>query len=98
MVESSLHLSSSYIPIYLLFLYPFYFHYYYYYFFFFFFRAVPMAYGSSQVRDQIGAAAAGRHHSSARSKQHLRLMPQLATPDPQPTERGQGSNQDPHGY
>ena len=27
------------------------------------FRAVPAAYGSSQARGQIGAAAAGLHHS-----------------------------------
>ena len=30
---------------------------------FFFFRATPMAYGSSQARGQIRAAAAGLHHS-----------------------------------
>ena len=32
-------------------------------FFFFLFRAEPAAYGSSQVRGQIGAAAASLHHS-----------------------------------
>ena len=30
---------------------------------YFFFRASPMAYGASQARGQIGAAAAGVHHS-----------------------------------
>ena len=37
------------------------------------FRATPVAHGSSQARDGIGAAAAGRHHShnNARSKSHL---------------------------
>ena len=36
----------------------------------FVFRAAPTAYGSSQIRGQIGAAGAGLHnsHSSARSK------------------------------
>ena len=40
-------------------------------FFFFFsflFRLVPEAYGGSQARGQVGAAAAGLHHSNARSK------------------------------
>ena len=32
--------------------------------FFGYFRAAPVAYGSSQDRDQIGATAAGLHHSS----------------------------------
>ena len=32
-------------------------------FFFFLFRATPAAYGNSQARGQIGAAAAGLHHS-----------------------------------
>ena len=32
-------------------------------FFFGIFRAVPIAYGSSQARGQIGATAAGLHHS-----------------------------------
>ena len=44
-------------------------------FFLFFglFRAAPMACGSSQARGQIGAIAAGLHHSHsrARSEQHL---------------------------
>ena len=50
-------------------------------FFFFFghFRVTPMAYGSSQARNRIGAAAAGlRHsHSTTGSKTHLRATPQL---------------------
>ena len=33
-------------------------------FFFWLFRAAPLAYGSFQARRQIGAAAAGLHHSS----------------------------------
>ena len=40
------------------------------------FRATPSAYGSSQVRGQIGAAAAGLHHShsNAESEPHLRIL------------------------
>ena len=34
-------------------------------FFFFLFRAAPLTYGSSRARGQIGAAAAGLHHSHA---------------------------------
>ena len=47
-------------------------------FFLVFFRAAHVAYGGSQTRDQIGAAAASLHHSysNARSKPHL-----TATPD-----------------
>ena len=52
-------------------------------FFFLLFRAALVAYGSSQTRGQIGAAAAGIHHSNARSKPHLRPIPQLmAMPGP----------------
>ena len=54
-----------------------------------------MAYGGSQARSQIGAVAASLRHSrsNARSRPHLQPTSQLtATPDPQPTERGQGSN------
>ena len=61
----------------------------------------PPHYGSSQARGQIRALAAGLHHShsNAESEPHLRSTPQLtATPDPWPTERGQGSNPHPHGY
>ena len=54
-------------------------------YFCFLFSATPRAYGSSQARGQIGAAAASlRHsHSKAESKHHLQPTPQLtATPDP----------------
>ena len=47
--------------------------------------ATPMAYGGSQARGRIGAAAGGlRHsHSNARSKQGLPSTLQLtAMPDP----------------
>ena len=63
--------------------------------FFIFFRAAPEAHGGSQARGQIGAVAAGLHHSHshAGSKPHLRPTPELtATPDPYPTKQGQGSN------
>ena len=49
----------------------------------------------------MGAVAAGLCHSysNAGSKLCLQPTPQLmATPDPQPTEWGQGSNLHPHGY
>ena len=48
-------------------------------FFFLLFRAAPEAYGSSQARGRIGAAAAGLHHShsNTRSEPHLWLTPQL---------------------
>ena len=52
---------------------------------FFLFRAVPVAYGGSQARGQIGAIDSGlRHsHSNARSEPYLRPTAQLtATPDP----------------
>ena len=65
-----------------------------------FFRAAPTEYGGAQARGLIGAAAAGLWHSQSNSgpKPHLQLTPQLmATPDPQPKERGQGSNPQPHG-
>ena len=57
-------------------------------FFFFFFAiswAAPMAYGGSQSMGQIGAVAAGLHHShrNAGSKLQLQPTPQLmAMPDP----------------
>ena len=69
-------------------------------FFVFLFRAAPVTYGSSQVRGLIGAIVAGLHesHNNARSEPCLQLTPQLtATSDLQPTERGQGSNPQPHG-
>ena len=49
---------------------------------------------------EYGAVAAGLHHShnTTRSESHVRPTPQLmATPDPQPTERGQGLNPQPQG-
>ena len=42
-----------------------------YYYFFFFLMAVPVAYGSSQARGQIGAAAAGLQHSHSNSGSEL---------------------------
>ena len=57
--------------------------------------AAPMAYGDSQARGRIGAVATGLHqsHSNAGSEPRLQPTPQLtATPDPQPTEQGQGLN------
>ena len=65
-------------------------------FFFFLFRAAPAAYGGSQARSQIGPVATGPYLGS---EPRLPSSPQLtATPDPYPTERGQGSNPHPHGY
>ena len=37
------------------------------------FRAVPVAYGSAQARDQIGAATAILHHSHSNMGSELRL-------------------------
>ena len=51
-----------------------------------FFMATPAAYGSSQARGQIGAAAAGLRlsHSNPGSGLRLQATPQLmAMPDPQ---------------
>ena len=59
-----------------------------------------MACGGSQARCPIRATAAGLHHShsNAGSEPHLRPTPKLtAAPDPSPTERGQGSDPQPHG-
>ena len=59
------------------------------------------AYGGSQARAQIGAAASGLHHSHSNmgSEPCLRPTPQLAAmPDSWPTERGQGLNPHPHVY
>ena len=66
----------------------------------FFSRAAPEACGGSQASGRIRAVAAGLHHShsNAGSKPRLRPTPQLmATPDPEPTERGQGWNPQLHG-
>ena len=64
------------------------------------FRAAPTAYGGSQARGQIRAAAAGLHQSQSNAASEPRLWPtpQLtATPDPWPAEQGQGSDLQPHG-
>ena len=56
---------------------------------------VPAAYGNSWAKGQIGATPVGLHHghSNTRSDLHLQPTQQLvAMLDPQPTERGQGSN------
>ena len=55
------------------------------YYHFFFFTAAPAAYGGSQARGPIRAAATGLHHSHShtRPEPHLGPTPQLmATPDP----------------
>ena len=57
--------------------------------------AAPAAYGRSQARGQIGAAAAQHSHSHSISGSEPHPQPTLqlmAAPDPQPTEQGQGSN------
>ena len=68
-------------------------------FFSFLFRVIPVAYGSSQARGQIRAAAASLHHNqgNARSEPHLRPPPQLlATLDPLTHWMRPGT--EPHGY
>ena len=51
------------------------------------FRAAPAAYGGSQARGQIRAAAVSLHHSHAGSEPCQLPIPQLtAMPDPQSTE------------
>ena len=65
------------------------------------FRAAPVARGGSQAEGPVGGVAAFlcQGPSNTRSEQHLKPTPQLrATPDPQPTERGQGLILCPHGY
>ena len=60
-------------------------------------RVTPAAYGSSQARGWIGAAAACLHHSNRGSEVYLRPTLQLTiTLDPQPTEQSQESNPYPH--
>ena len=55
--------------------------------FYLLFRAAPVAYGDSQARGLIRAAAASLCHSNARSELSLQTIPQLTMmPDPQPTE------------
>ena len=68
----------------------------------FFFRAAtsPSAYGGSQARDHIGATAAGLCHSHMNTGSELCPWPTpqfMEMLDPQPTERGQGWNPQPHG-
>ena len=54
-----------------------------YYYIFLTFRAAPVAYGSSQARDRVGAVAASHNHSKARSRLCLRSTAKLrAMPDP----------------
>ena len=51
--------------------------------FYLLFRAASGAYGGSQARGPIGAAAASLRHSNAGSESRLQPTPQLtATPDP----------------
>ena len=57
--------------------------------------AETAAHGCSQARGRIGATTAGLQHSHSNvgSEPHLQPTSQLAaTPSPQPTEQGQGSN------
>ena len=71
--------------------------------FFFFFglsSAARKAHGGSQARGLMRATAAGlrQSHSNSGSEPRLRPPSQLtATPDPSPTEPGQGSNLHPRG-
>ena len=65
------------------------------------FMAVPVTYGNSQAKGWIGAAAEAYSTSQGNtgSKPHLWSTPYLAaTPDPKPTEWGQGSNLHTPGY
>ena len=65
------------------------------------FRAALVPYGGSQARGRIGAAATSLRHSDSNAGSKLCLWPMLqltATPDPQPTEWGQGTNLHPHGW
>ena len=65
------------------------------YYYYYHFKAGSAQHGNSQTMVRIGATAAGpRHnHSNTRSKLCLQTTPQLSTtPDPLPTEWGQGSN------
>ena len=67
-------------------------------YFCFLFRAAPAAYGSSQAKGRVRATSAGHSHGNVGSEPRLRPTLQfMAMPDPQPAERGQGSNPHPHG-
>ena len=60
-----------------------------------------MVYGGFQARGWNGATAAGlcHNHSNAGSRPYLQsTLPLMAMPDPWPTEQGQGSNPQPHGF
>ena len=64
------------------------------------FRATPSAYGGSQARGRIRAAAASLHHSHSNARSHLCLGPTpqlMLTPDPQPIKWGQESISHPQG-
>jgi len=67
---------------------------------YFFLRAIPSAYGSFQARDLIRTAVSAYTTATAMEiKPHLQPIPELiATPDPYPTEQGQGLNPRPHSY
>ena len=62
----------------------------------FLFMATPAAYGRSQARDRIGAAGAGLFHSNAGFELHLWHVAAYSSANPEPTDRGQGSNPYPH--
>ena len=68
---------------------------------FVFLRSAPTAHGDCQARGLVRAVAASlcQSHSNARSEPRLLPTPPLtAMPDPQPPERGQGLNLQPHGF
>ena len=68
--------------------------------YFLLFRATPATYGSSQARGRIGVTAASLLHSHSKTGSELHLLPTpelTATPDPESTEQGQGSNGHPYG-
>ena len=65
------------------------------------FRAASAAYLISWARGGIQATAASPHHSHSNSESEPCLRPTsqlMATLNPRPTDRGQGSYQSPHGY
>ena len=66
--------------------------------FFSLFRAAPMAYGGCWARGQIRAVPLANTTATAMPDLScLCDLPHRAVPDPEPTERGQGSNLCPHG-
>ena len=69
--------------------------------FFFFFcllRAAPAACGGSQAGSGIRAVAAGLHHSHSHMGSEPRVIPPLTQGQILNTEKGHGSNPNPHGY